>query len=125
SRVIGYPPRNGSRYAILFYDRVYAPVPVHTPGAPYPDAKTLGLIPQSIGYALTGPGRALVIGGGGGRDIFNALTAGQTDVDVIELNQGIVDVVDKDLRRWSGSPYTLPHVSTSVGDGRSIPAARD
>jgi Spermine/spermidine synthase domain len=125
SRVIGYPPQRGSRYAILFYDRVYAPVPVHRPGTPYPTSRQLGLVPQSIGYALTGPGRALVIGGGGGRDIYNALDAGQRQVDVIELNQGIVDVVDKDLRQWSGSPYTLPHVSTSVGDGRSILAARD
>jgi Spermine/spermidine synthase domain len=125
SRVVGYPPQQGSRYAILFYDRVYAPVPVHRPGTAYPTARRLGLIPQSIGYGVTGPGRTLVIGGGGGRDIFNALTAGQRQVDVIELNQGIVDVVDKDLRRWSGSPYTLPHVQTSVGDGRSILAARD
>jgi hypothetical protein len=125
SRVIGYPPKPGSRYAILFYDRVYAPVPVHRPGTPYPTARQLGLVPQSIGYEATGPGRALVIGGGGGRDIYNALDARQRHVDVIELNQGIVDVVDKDLRRWSGSPYTLPHVSTSVGDGRSILAARD
>ncbi|MEA2421778.1 MAG: hypothetical protein QOF55_877, partial [Thermoleophilaceae bacterium] len=125
SRVVGYPPRAGSRYALLFYDRVYAPVPVHRPGSAYPTARQLGLIPQSIGYGLTGPGHALVIGGGGGRDIFNALTAGQRQVDVIELNQGIVDVVDRDLRRWSGSPYTLPHVRTSVGDGRSILAARD
>ncbi|MEA2467903.1 MAG: hypothetical protein QOJ57_2029, partial [Thermoleophilaceae bacterium] len=125
SRVVGYPPQQGSRYAILFYDRVYAPVPVYQRGAPYPAAKQLGLIPQSIGYELTGPGRALVIGGGGGRDIFNALGAGQRQVDVIELNQGIVDVVDRDLDRWSGAPYTLPHVSTAVGDGRSILAARD
>jgi hypothetical protein len=125
SRVIGYPPQTGSRYAILFYDRVYAPVPVHAPGTPYPTAQQLGLVPQSLGYRLAGPGRALVIGGGGGRDIFNALGAGARQVDVIELNQGIVDVVDHDLRRWSGSPYTLPHVSTSVGDGRSILAARD
>jgi SAM-dependent methyltransferase len=125
SRVVGYPPQPGSRYAILFYDRVYAPVPVHRPGTPYPTVRQLGLVPQSIGYGLTGPGRALVIGGGGGRDIFNALGAGQRQVDVIELNQGIVDVVDKDLRRWSGSPYTLPHVQTRVGDGRSILAARD
>jgi hypothetical protein len=126
SRVIGYPPPSGSHYAILFYDRVYAPVPVWQRGTAYPDAKELGLIPQSIGYGVTGPGRALVIGGGGGRDIFNALSSGhQRQVDVIELNQGIVDVVDKDLRRWSGAPYSLPGVHTSVGDGRSILAARD
>jgi hypothetical protein len=126
SRVVGYPPRPGSRYALLFYDRVYAPVPIYRRGTAYPDARELGLIPQSIGYGVTGPGRALVIGGGGGRDIFNALSSGhQRQVDVIELNQGIVDVVDHDLRRYSGSPYTLPGVSTKVGDGRSILAARD
>lgn len=125
SRVIGYPPSGKSHYALLFYDRVYAPVPVHRPGTPYPTARQLSLEPQSLGYAMTGPGRALVIGGGGGRDIYNALSAGQRRVDVIELNRGIVDVVDKDLGRWSGSPYTLPRVHTSLGDGRSILASRN
>jgi hypothetical protein len=125
SRVVGYAPKPGSRFALLFYDRVYAPVPVHPRAAPYPDAGHLGLVPQRIGYELSARGRALVIGGGGGRDILNALGAGQRRVDVIELNQAIVDVVDHDLGRWSGSPYTLPRVRTSVGDGRSILAARD
>jgi hypothetical protein len=69
--------------------------------------------------------RALVIGGGGGRDIHNALSSGLRDVDVIELNQGIVDMVDEDLREWSGSPYSLPGVHTAVGDGRSILASRE
>ena len=43
SRVIGYPPKRGGRFALLFYDRVYAPVPVHTPGTPYPDGRSLGM----------------------------------------------------------------------------------
>jgi hypothetical protein len=59
--------------------------------------------PQSIGYELTGPGRTLVIGGGGGRDIDAALAAGQKQVDVIELNEGIRKVVDEDLAKLSGS----------------------
>jgi hypothetical protein len=125
SRVIGYPPPPHLRSGFLFYDRVYAPVPVHRPGTPYPTAQQLGLVPQSVGYRLAGRGRVLVIGGGGGRDIFNALGAGARQVDVIELNQGIVDAVDHDMRSFSGAPYTLPHVSTAVGDGRSILAARD
>jgi hypothetical protein len=125
SRVIGYGPEGDSPYALLFYDRVYAPVPVHEQGTPYPTGRDLSLKPQAIGYAMSGPGRALVIGGGGGRDIYNALSSGQRRVDVIELNRGIVDVVDKDLARWSGSPYSLPRVDTVVGDGRSILAARD
>lgn len=124
NRVVGYGPPKGSAFALVFYDRVYAPVPVHRPGTPLPNWRALHLGPQSIGYAMTGPGRALIIGGGGGRDIENALTSGQRGVDVIELNRDIVDVVDHALGRWSGSPYTLPHVHTVIGDGRSTLAAR-
>jgi hypothetical protein len=124
NRVVGYAPPHGSGFGLVFYDRVYAPVPVHARGAPPPDWRTLHLGPQSIGYEIAGPGRALIIGGGGGRDIENALTSGQRRVDVIELNRDIVEVVDHELGRWSGSPYTLPGVSTAVGDGRSTLAAR-
>jgi hypothetical protein len=124
SRVLGYPPPEGSSFALVFYDRIYAPVPLHRRGAPPVGWRTLHLGPQSIGYALTGPGRALVIGGGGGRDILNALAAGQRRVDVIELNRAIRDTVDHDLRRWSGAPYSLPRVHTAIGDGRSTLAAR-
>lgn len=125
SRVIGYPPPEGSRFALVFYDRIYAPVPVVRPGAALPDWRELSLGPQSVGYALTGPGRTLVIGGGGGRDIENALTSGQRRVDVIELNREIVATVDEDLRQWSGSPYSRARVHTVSGDGRSELAARD
>ncbi|HET6954367.1 MAG TPA: hypothetical protein VFI47_28640, partial [Acidimicrobiales bacterium] len=110
-------------YSLLFYDRVYAPVPTVT-GGETPDWEDLLLGPASIGYELTGPGHALVIGGGGGRDIYNALSSDQT-VDVIELNSAIVDVVDDALADVSGSPYTAEGVSTTVGDGRAILAARD
>jgi hypothetical protein len=125
SRVIGYPPPRGATIAPIFYDRVYAPVPVRRPGGPLPDWRALSLGPQSIGYALGGPGRALVIGGGGGRDIENALSSGRRRVDVVELNQAIRDVVDRDMARWSGSPYSLPGVSVAIGDGRSTLARRD
>jgi hypothetical protein len=124
NRVVGYGAPGNSRFALLFYDRVYAPVPVHEPGAPLPDWRVLHLGPQSIGYTMSPRGNALIIGGGGGRDIDNALRTGVRQVDVIELNRDIVGVVDHDLVRWSGSPYTLPHVHTVVGDGRSTLAAR-
>ncbi|HKE75047.1 MAG TPA: hypothetical protein VKB57_15600 [Acidimicrobiales bacterium] len=107
---------------LVFYDRVYAPVP-HATGDHLPDWRDLLLGPASIGYQLTGPGHALVIGGGGGRDIYNALTSGQK-VDVIELNSAIVHAVDVSLGKVSGSPYTRPGVSTTVGDGRAILASR-
>ncbi len=125
SRVIGYPPPADSRFGLVFYDRIYAPVPVYRRGTPSPGYRKLGLGPQSIGYAMAGPGRALVIGGGGGRDIHNALSSGQRRVDVVELNRDIRDTVDGPLRRWSGAPYSLPRVHTVIGDGRSTLASRD
>ncbi len=127
SRVIGYAPLPGAPFATLFYDKVYAPVAVYRRGTPMPDWRKLRLGPQTIGYAMTPHRNALVIGGGGGRDILNALTQGTRHVDVIELNRAIVHVVDRSLGRWSGSPYTLPHVSTvrpATGARRSPTARR-
>jgi Spermine/spermidine synthase domain len=113
----------GNAVSLLFYDRVFAPVPNVT-GDDLPDWQDLLLGPASIGYEITGPGDALIIGGGGGRDIYNALAEDQT-VDVIELNSAIVDVVDDNLGGLSGSPYSRDGVSTTVGDGRAILAASD
>ena len=125
SRVLGYAPGEDAEFALLFYDRIYAPVPVRRPGEPLPDWRDLRLGPQSVAYELRPGGRALVIGGGGGRDIENALSAGQRRVDVIELNRVIRETVDEDLGAHSGAPYSLPGVTAVDGDGRSQLAARD
>jgi hypothetical protein len=125
SRVVAYPPGAEGGDAIVSYDQDVAPVPTHRPGTPFPDWRALGLGPQSIGYALSGPGRVLVIGGGGGRDVYNALSSGQRRVDVIELNREIRDMVDGELAPYSGRPFSLPRVSVAIGDGRSTLAARD
>jgi hypothetical protein len=124
SRVLGYKPAQGTRDGLVAYDRVSGEIIPYS-GGPYPGWRRLKLGPQSIGYELTEPGRVLVIGGGGGRDILNALSSGQRRVDVIELNRGIREVVDDDLAELSGRPYSLPGVSTVIGDGRSTLAARD
>jgi hypothetical protein len=124
ARVFGFELPGNEHWAGVFYDRVYAPVPIARDGA-LPDWRSLDTGPQSIGYELIGPGRTLVIGGGGGRDIYTALSSGQREVDVIELNEGIRRVVDEDLAYLSGSPYSRPGVRTVIGDGRSILAARD
>jgi hypothetical protein len=124
SRVVGYRlPDPARQFDLMFYDRVFAPVPV-VRGDDLPNWADLGLGPQSIAYQLTGPGQTLVIGGGGGRDIYNALSSGQR-VDVIELNRDIERVVDDDLGGDSGHPYSRPGVHTTIGDGRSVLSRRD
>jgi hypothetical protein len=123
ARVIGVHAPGSDNFAMVLYDRVYAPVPIVRDGVDltWQELQT-GL--QSVGYKFAGPGRALIIGGGGGRDIHTALSEAQSPVDVIELNDGIRRVVDEDLGFVSGRPYSLPGVHTAVGDGRSTLASR-
>lgn len=118
SRVLGYDAPRSAPFGLLWYDRLYAPVP-RWRGGPFPDWRDLRLGPQTIGYVMGGRERALVIGGGGGRDIFNALSSGVRRLDVVELNRGIRDTVDDSLGELSGRPYSHPRVHTRIGDGRS------
>jgi hypothetical protein len=125
ARVMGYELTNPGRdIGLLLYDRVYAPVPVVEEGK-VPDWRRLRAGPASVGFAFTGPGKTLVIGGGGGRDIYNALSNGQMPVHVIELSEGNRRMVDEDLGYLSGAPYSYPGVATMIGDGRSLLAASD
>jgi hypothetical protein len=123
ARVYGFSWPESDKMAAVFYDRVYAPVPIVNEDDP-PNWLSLGTGPQSIGYELVEPGPVLIIGGGGGRDIYTALSAGQTRVDVIELNPGIRRVVDNALGHLSKRPYSRDRVSTTIGDGRSVLASR-
>ncbi len=125
SRVVGFGAEPSDDFTRLYYDRGGAPVARYERGGRIPDWRDLGLGPQSLGYIFGGRDRALVIGGGGGRDVLNALSSGVRSLDVIELNQAIVDTVDDSLGDFSGSPYSLPRVRTRAGDGRSRLAETD
>jgi hypothetical protein len=125
NRVLGYLPAPELRNGNVVYDRNFGEIIPYKRGNPLPEWRELQEGPQTIGYSLTPGGDSLVIGGGGGRDILAALTTGQRHVDVVELNRGIRKVVDEDLRDFSGGPYSLPRVSTTIGDGRSTVAERD
>jgi SAM-dependent methyltransferase len=125
SRVSAYLPGGpGGDRGVVIYDRVIAEVLRYQGGA-YPDWRATQEGPESIGYELTPRRDALVIGGGGGRDVLTALAAGYRNVDVIELNSGIRDIVGDDLASYTRSPYELPGVSTTIGDGRSEIADSD
>jgi spermidine synthase len=125
SRVSAYLPGGpGGDRGVVIYDRVIAEVLRHRDG-PYPDWRATQEGPESVGYELTPRADALVIGGGGGRDVLTALASGYESVDVIELNRGIRDIVGDDLASYTRSPYELPGVSTTIGDGRSEVARSD
>jgi hypothetical protein len=119
SRVSAYLPGGpGGERGVVIYDRVIAEV-LRYRGGPYPGWRATQEGPESVGYGLTPRRDALVIGGGGGRDVLTALAAGYRRVDVIELNRGIRDIVGEELAGYTRSPYELPGVHTTIGDGRS------
>lgn len=123
ARAVAYRMPEDHPFALLFYDRVYAPVLVLRDES-LPDWKALRTGPSSIGFALGPPGPSLIIGGGGGRDIYTALSSKESRVDVIELSEVNRRVVDEDLGAISRQPYSRSRVHTVIGDGRSVLAAR-
>jgi spermine/spermidine synthase len=76
-----------------------------------------------LAYALGRHGHALIIGPGGGRDIWTALLAGMKRVDAVEVNPIIVDeVMGQHFRAFAGDVYHAPGVTVHVDDGRSYVA---
>jgi hypothetical protein len=64
---------------------------------------------------------ALVIGPGGGRDLWSALVFGARHIDGVEINPIIArDVMLERFRDYSGGVYAHPQVAIHVDDGRSF-----
>jgi predicted membrane-bound spermidine synthase len=76
----------------------------------------------SLGYQVRRPSSALIIGSGGGRDILTARLLGVDRIRAVEINPLIVDISRRHFRDFSGSPYDLPGVETTLSDGRSFAA---
>ncbi len=76
----------------------------------------------ALGDQLLPPGgHALVIGAGGGRDLWAALLFGAAQVDGVEVNPIIADDVMRGLvSDFSGQIYSRPGVRVTTGEGRSF-----
>jgi spermidine synthase len=74
----------------------------------------------ALAYAIKPRARVLVIGPGGGRDLWTALVHGAVRVEGVEVNPIIVrDVMQGAFREYSGDIYNAPGVSVETDDGRS------
>ncbi|MEW6523632.1 MAG: hypothetical protein AB1445_08715 [Bacillota bacterium] len=73
----------------------------------------IGLIP----FQVWEPGRVLVLGPGGGRDVVLALAGGAREITGVELNRGTLDALEK-----LGRAFWLddPRVTVIEGEGRSF-----
>jgi len=86
----------------------------------HPDA--LALLDQSLFTAAaqiqTEPS-VLVIGFGGGDDVWAALHRGATSVEAVDLNAAVLDAHQKVRPQWSAGWIEDPRVSVFVSEGRS------
>jgi spermidine synthase len=73
-----------------------------------------------LAYTIKPRAHVLVIGPGGGRDLWTALVYGARRVEGVEVNPIIVrDVMLGQFRAYSGGIYDAPGVSVEADDGRS------
>lgn len=74
----------------------------------------------SLVFRLAPPGKSLIIGPGGGRDVLIALLYGY-QVRGVDINPIIVnDIVKGRYREFGGNLYGQPGVEVSVAEGRSF-----
>ncbi len=86
------------------------------------DLSRLGFLDYDVtnfAYRYRAFPRVLVIGAGGGRDILAAKRAGAGRVTAVEINAGMVDIVNSVFGDFSGRPYSLPGVEPVVGEARN------
>jgi len=74
-------------------------------------------------YHVLEPRRVLVLGAGGGSEVFQALRAGARRVDAVELNGDVVELVRDDFRELTAGLYEREQVRVHVAEARSFVAA--
>ncbi|NLX17897.1 MAG: SAM-dependent methyltransferase, partial [Desulfobulbus sp.] len=80
--------------------------------------------PQALAYVLAQKNpRVLVIGAGGGTDVWHARMEGAARIDAVEQNRGLIDLVTTGFALFSGDIYRQEQVHLHRGDIRGFLAA--
>lgn len=74
-------------------------------------------------YMRQGGGRALLIGTGGGESILKAMIAGFGSIDAVEINRGVISLMQDELAVYSGNIYNNEKVRVHSAEGRSFARA--
>ncbi|MBI5440092.1 MAG: hypothetical protein HY900_02655, partial [Deltaproteobacteria bacterium] len=106
--------------AYWIYNDAAAPTPVFGFERGEEGLRQLTQAPPKAFLEVAAGGRVLIIGAGGGRDIWTALLKGATQVDAIELSPATVQFMRGPLAEFSGYIYKHPRVTARVGEGRSF-----
>src|SRR4030095_9096122 len=65
---------------------------------------------SALPYHLLSRPRGLVLGGGAGADVLQALALGAREVDAVEQDREVVDLVERRFAAFSGRPYSAAGV---------------
>lgn len=84
---------------------------------PAPARELLGWLPSAMPYALGGRERVLVIGAGGGTDVWSATAHGAREITAVELSADLIRLV----AQFGGAPAGT-HVRWVAGDARGFVA---
>ncbi|MGQ0657795.1 MAG: spermidine synthase [Chromatiales bacterium] len=82
--------------------------------------KYLKDLPSALPYALAPAPSVLILGGGGGVDVLDALVHGARRVDVVELNPQVVEMVRHRFSKFAGNLYADPRVHVHVAEARQF-----
>jgi spermidine synthase len=81
----------------------------------------LDMITSALPYHLRPLQKVLVLGGGAGSDILQALNFNVPDIRAVELNSQVVELV-KERREFSGNLFDRDNVHIHIGEARSFVA---
>jgi len=76
----------------------------------------------SLPFHLRPDAKALVLGPGGGKDVWIALSFPGVTVRAVEINPQVVEMVEEVFPDFTGRPYSDPRVTLTVSDGRRFAA---
>lgn len=109
--------QDGSAFTWLPVDPQWPPPPFDTAHESMIDHKTPYLM-------LPHPGTTLVIGSGGGIDVWNALRAGSRRIDAVEVNSTTASLGLNEYRSFNNDLFWQPGVTVFNEDGRSFVRAQ-
>ena len=87
------------------------------------DLAALGYLDQqtsALPYHLLDRPATLVLGGGGGADVLQALHHRASRIDVVELNPQLIDLVRRDFGEFAGHIYSHPGIAVHAAEARSF-----
>src|SRR5262245_27985747 len=85
----------------------------------------LDYLTSAAAFHLLQRPRVLVLGSGAGSDVLQALYHSASMIEAVELNPGVIDLVQDRFGAFSGQPYSQPQVRLHLGEARGFIAATD